>query len=259
MTTFQRQCKPPGARWRGTLLEGHSACLNREQIAVISSCKTMSHGQSACLCALRTKNFLTLRRGKVLQVCGWVSQHRLSTPQPPPCISALAGHPREAKSQDTRSFIPRRRSILLRLAALPTTLSTINGVSGFLRARKKKQPLPLCSAFLDPHPDSPLVLSAQLEAPADIPDLVQGPEVQVHPDFREPPRCSSRCQQAARATHSREDTRVAVAAGPGRACVKRREPSGRASDDRECCCGRERGEHLSQDRSHSVAARRGVV
>ena len=55
------------------------------------------------------------------------------------------------------------------------------------------------SAFLDPHPDSPLVLSAYLEAPADT-DLVQGPEVQVQPDFREPPRCSSRCQQAARAT-----------------------------------------------------------
>ena len=126
---------------------------------------------------------------------------------------------------------------------------------------KKKQPLPLCAAFLDPHPDSPLVLSAQLEAPADLPDLVQGPEVQVQPDFREPPRCSSRCQQAARATHSRKDTKVAdaVAAGPRRACVKRREPSGRASDDRECWCGRERGEQLSQDRSHSVAARRGVV
>ena len=43
------------------------------------------------------------------------------------------------------------------------------------------------SALLDPHPDSPLVLSAQLEAPADT-DLVQGPEVQVQPDFREPPR-----------------------------------------------------------------------
>ena len=55
------------------------------------------------------------------------------------------------------------------------------------------------SPFLDPHPDSPLVLSAYLEAPADT-DLVQGPEVQVQPDFREPPRCSSRCQQAARAT-----------------------------------------------------------
>ena len=57
------------------------------------------------------------------------------------------------------------------------------------------------SAFLDPHPDSPLVLAAQLEAPADT-DLVQGPEVQVQPAFREPPRCSSRCQQAARATHT---------------------------------------------------------
>jgi len=56
------------------------------------------------------------------------------------------------------------------------------------------------SPFLDPHPDSPLVLSAQLEAPADIPDLVQGPEVQVQPDFREPLRCSNRCQQAALAT-----------------------------------------------------------
>ena len=124
--------------------------------------------------------------------------------------------------------------------------------------------------------DSPVVLSAQLEAPADT-DLVQGPhkaprrncssrstqgpEVQLQPHFREPPRCSSRCQQAARATHRREDTRVAdaVAAGPRRACVKRREPSGRASDDRECWCGRERGKQLSQDRSHSVAPRRGVV
>ena len=54
------------------------------------------------------------------------------------------------------------------------------------------------SAFLDPHPDSPLVQSAQPEAPADIPDLVQGPEVQVHPDFREPPRCSSRCHGVSR-------------------------------------------------------------
>ena len=111
------------------------------------------------------------------------------------------------------------------------------------------------SAFLDPHPDSPLVLSAQLEAPADIPDLVQGPEVQVQPDFREPPRCSSRCQQAARATHSREDTRVAdaVAAGPRRACVKRREPSARASDDRQCWRGREREQKPGKDHSHSVA------
>ena len=133
-------------------------------------------------------------------------------------------------------------------------------VPAITRCSQKKQPLPLCPALLDPHPDSPLVLSAQPEAPADT-DLVQGPEVKVQPHFREPPRCSSRCQQAARATHSRKDTRVAdaVAAGPRRACVKRREPSGRASDDRQCWCGRERGEQLSQDRSHSVAPRRGVV
>ena len=53
------------------------------------------------------------------------------------------------------------------------------------------------STFLDPHPDSPIVLSAQPEAPADA-DLVQSPEVQVQPDFREPPRCSSRCHGVSR-------------------------------------------------------------
>ena len=130
--------------------------------------------------------------------------------------------------------------------------------------RKKKHQL-LFS--LPPHPDSPVVLSAQLEAPADT-DLVQGlhkaprrncssrstqgPEVQLQPHFREPPRCSSRCQLAqlaARATHSRKDRRVANAAGPRRACVKRWQPSARASDNRQCCCGRERREQLSQDRS----------
>ena len=142
------------------------------------------------------------------------------------------------------------------------TLSPINGVSDFLRCSQKKEPLPLCSALLDPHPDSPLVLSAQLEAPADT-DLVQGPhkaprrncssrstqgpEVQLQPHFREPPRCSSRCQLAARATHSRKDRRVANAAGPRRACQKRWQPSARASDNRQCCCGRERREQLSQD------------
>ena len=110
--------------------------------------------------------------------------------------------------------------------------------------------------------DSPVVLSAQLEAPADT-DLVQGlhkaprrncssrstqgPEVQLQPHFREPPRCSSRCQLAARATHSRKDRRVANAAGPRRACQKRWQPSARASDNRQCCCGRERREQLSQD------------
>ena len=52
----------------------------------------------------------------------WVSQHRLSTPQPPPRIGALAGHPREAMSQDTGSFIPRRGSIPLRLATFYTSL-----------------------------------------------------------------------------------------------------------------------------------------
>ena len=108
------------------------------------------------------------------------------------------------------------------------------------------------STFLDPHPDSPIVLSAQPEAPADA-DLVQSPEVQVQPDFREPPRCSSRCQQAARATDSRKDTRVAdaVAAGPCRACVHRREPSGRASDDQECWRGRECGKQLSARTAHT--------
>ena len=108
------------------------------------------------------------------------------------------------------------------------------------------------STFLDPHPDSPIVLSAQPEAPADA-DLVQSPEVQVQPDFREPLRCSNRCQQAARATHRREDTRVAdaVAAGPCRACVHRREPSGRASDDQECWRGRECGKQLSARTAHT--------
>ena len=130
-----------------------------------------------------------------------------------------------------------------------------------LHRKKKKQQL-LFS--LPPHPDSPVVLSAQLEAPADT-DLVQGPhkaprrncssrstqgpEVQLQPHFREPPRCSSRCQLAARATHSRKDRRVANAAGPRRACQKRWQPSARASDNRQCCCGRERREQLSQDRS----------
>ena len=230
---------------------GRSLCMS-ESRADCCDIKLQGHESwSVCMpVCIANQNFL--RRGKVLEVCGWVSQHRLSTPQPPPCISALAGHPREAKWQDTRSFIPRRGSILLRLATLQMTLSPINGVSDFLRCSQKKEPLPLCSALLDPHPDSPLVLSAYLEAPADT-DLVQGPEVQVHPDFREPPRCSSRCQQAARATHSRKDTRVAdaVAAGPRRACVKRGEPSARASDDRGCCCGRECGEQLSARTAHT--------